>query len=120
MGSGTTKDPRHESPSVPVGRHGRPTREVRGVDTLRAMLLLLSPAKTLDYDSPLPDAVVAARAALKPVATAPQYADRAADLISALRTRSIADIAAQFGEVKLEEELKMKNEFELMKNRVIN
>lgn len=58
------------------------------------MLLLLSPAKSLDYESPLPDAVVAARSALKPAATAPQYADRAADLIETLRTRSVADIAA--------------------------
>jgi cytoplasmic iron level regulating protein YaaA (DUF328/UPF0246 family) len=58
------------------------------------MLLLLSPAKTLDYDSPLPDAVVTARATLRPAATAPQYAAHAADLISTLRTKSVADIAA--------------------------
>ena len=56
------------------------------------MLLLLSPAKTLDYDSPLPDAVVAARAALRPAATAPQYATQAAALIRTLRTKSVADI----------------------------
>ncbi len=58
------------------------------------MLLLLSPAKTLDYDSPLPDAVVAARAELRPAATAPRYAAQAADLIGTLRRRSVADIAA--------------------------
>jgi cytoplasmic iron level regulating protein YaaA (DUF328/UPF0246 family) len=58
------------------------------------MLLLLSPAKTLDYDSPLPDAVVAARAALRPAATAPRYAAHAADLITTLRRKSVADVAA--------------------------
>ena len=58
------------------------------------MLLLLSPAKTLDYDSPLPGAVLAARAALRPAATAPQYAAQAAELIRTLRTKSVADIAA--------------------------
>jgi cytoplasmic iron level regulating protein YaaA (DUF328/UPF0246 family) len=57
------------------------------------MLLLLSPAKTLDYESPLPDPVQAARAALKPAATAPQYAARAAELIGVLRQQSVADIA---------------------------
>jgi cytoplasmic iron level regulating protein YaaA (DUF328/UPF0246 family) len=57
------------------------------------MLLLLSPAKTLDYDSPLPEPVLEARAGLKPAATAPQYAARAADLIATLRTKSVADIA---------------------------
>jgi len=57
------------------------------------MLLLLSPAKTLDYESPLPEAVVATRAALRPAATAPQYAAQAAQLIDALRTQSVADIA---------------------------
>jgi len=58
------------------------------------MLLLLSPAKTLDYDSPLPDAVVAARASLRPAATAPRYAAQAAELIETLRTKSVAEIAA--------------------------
>lgn len=57
------------------------------------MLLLLSPAKSLDYESPLPEPVQAARAALKPAATAPQYAAQAAELIALLRTRSVADIA---------------------------
>ena len=58
------------------------------------MLLLLSPAKTLDDESPLPQAVVAARAGLRAPATAPRYADRAAELIATLRTKSVADIAA--------------------------
>jgi cytoplasmic iron level regulating protein YaaA (DUF328/UPF0246 family) len=58
------------------------------------MLILLSPAKTLDYDSPLPEAVVAARAALRPAATAPHYAAQAAELIATLRTKSVADISA--------------------------
>jgi cytoplasmic iron level regulating protein YaaA (DUF328/UPF0246 family) len=58
------------------------------------MLLLLSPAKTLDYDSPLPEAVAEARAALRPAATAPQYAAQAADLITTLRTKSVAEVAA--------------------------
>ena len=58
------------------------------------MLLLLSPAKSLDYESPLPEPVLAARAALKPAATAPQYAAQAARLIATLCTKSVADIAA--------------------------
>ncbi|HEX7686598.1 MAG TPA: peroxide stress protein YaaA [Burkholderiaceae bacterium] len=58
------------------------------------MLLLLSPAKTLDYESPLPEAVVAARAALRPAATAPQYPKDSAELIAALRGKSVAEVAA--------------------------
>jgi uncharacterized protein len=58
------------------------------------MLLLLSPAKSLDYDSPLPEPVLAARAVLKPAATAPQYAAQAAELIATLRTKTVGDIAA--------------------------
>ncbi len=61
--------------------------------TLPGMLLLLSPAKSLDYESPLPEPVLAARAALKPAATAPQYAAQAAELITTLRTKSVAEIA---------------------------
>jgi len=57
------------------------------------MLLLLSPAKSLDYESPLPEPVQAARAGLKPAATAPQYAAQAAELIQVLRTKTVADIA---------------------------
>ena len=37
--------------------------------------------------------MLAARAALKPAATAPQYAGEAAELIAALRTKSVADVA---------------------------
>ena len=57
------------------------------------MLLLLSPAKSLDYESPLPEPVLAARAGLKPAATAPQYAAQAAELICVMRTKTVADIA---------------------------
>jgi cytoplasmic iron level regulating protein YaaA (DUF328/UPF0246 family) len=58
------------------------------------MLLLLSPAKTLDYESPLPEPVLQARSGLAPAATAPQYRARAADLIATLRKKSVADVAA--------------------------
>jgi len=57
------------------------------------MLLLLSPAKSLDYESPLPEPVLAAREGLRPAATAPQYAAQAAELISLLRTKTVDDIA---------------------------
>jgi cytoplasmic iron level regulating protein YaaA (DUF328/UPF0246 family) len=57
------------------------------------MLLLLSPAKSLDYESPLPEPVLAARAGLKPAATAPHYAAQATQLIATLRTKSVADVA---------------------------
>jgi cytoplasmic iron level regulating protein YaaA (DUF328/UPF0246 family) len=57
------------------------------------MLLLLSPAKTLDYQSPLPEAVTQARDALRSAATAPRYAEQARALIDVLRTKSVADIA---------------------------
>jgi uncharacterized protein len=50
------------------------------------MLFLLSPAKTLDYDSPVPSA-------LRQAATRPLYADRAAELIALLRAKSAASIA---------------------------
>lgn len=48
------------------------------------MLLLLSPAKTLDYESPLPEVD----------ATAPKYAKRAAELIDLLRTHDAVELAA--------------------------
>ena len=51
------------------------------------MLLLLSPAKTLDYDSPVP-APVAKRA------TEPVFADQAAELIAVLRKKTAAQVAA--------------------------
>ena len=51
------------------------------------MLLLLSPAKTLDYETPLPDALQAA-------ATEPLFADQAAALIQVLRKKSQRQVAA--------------------------
>ena len=51
------------------------------------MLFLLSPAKSLDYETPVP-------AALARVATDPQFIERSAELIDTLRRRSVADIAA--------------------------
>lgn len=48
------------------------------------MLLLLSPAKTLDYESPLPEVD----------ATAPKYAKRAAELIDLLRAHDADELAA--------------------------
>ncbi|CAD5373606.1 conserved hypothetical protein [Rubrivivax sp. A210] len=51
------------------------------------MLLLLSPAKTLDYESPLPAPVFAA-------ATEPLFADQASALIAVLRRKSVRQVAA--------------------------
>ncbi|MBX3607855.1 MAG: peroxide stress protein YaaA [Piscinibacter sp.] len=51
------------------------------------MLFLLSPAKTLDYDTPVPDAVLAE-------ATRPQYVGQAHELIEVLRPKSPAQVAA--------------------------
>jgi uncharacterized protein len=51
------------------------------------MLMLLSPAKTLDYDTRVP-ATVARRA------TDPLFADQAAELIALLRRRSAGEVAA--------------------------
>lgn len=50
------------------------------------MLFLLSPAKTLDYESPMP-------AGLARRATMPRYVDEAAALIDTLRRRSVPEIA---------------------------
>lgn len=50
------------------------------------MLFLLSPAKTLDYDTAVP-------APVQRHATDPLYADRAAELIATLRRRSAAQVA---------------------------
>ena len=50
------------------------------------MLLLLSPAKTLDFDTPVP-------AALRKKTTEPLYADAAAALIAELRKKSPAQVA---------------------------
>ncbi len=52
-----------------------------------AMLFVLSPAKTLDYETPVPDDVAA-------LATSPRYASRAAELIAILRRQSHAQVAA--------------------------
>ncbi len=51
------------------------------------MLVLLSPAKTLDYESPVPPAVLAR-------ATEPLFADQAAALIQLLRKKSPRAVAA--------------------------
>ena len=51
------------------------------------MLILLSPAKTLDYDTPVP-------APLRRKATEPDFTERAAALIDVLRTKTPAQVAA--------------------------
>ena len=51
------------------------------------MLFLLSPAKTLDYDTPVP-------APVRKKATEPLFSARAAELIAVLRKKSPAQIAA--------------------------
>jgi cytoplasmic iron level regulating protein YaaA (DUF328/UPF0246 family) len=51
------------------------------------MMYFLSPAKTLDYETPTPPEVAA-------LATTPQYIARAAELIGLLRTSTPAEIAA--------------------------
>ena len=51
------------------------------------MLYLLSPAKSLDYETPVPPRVARA-------ATEPQFLPRSAELIEVLRQRSAAEIAA--------------------------
>lgn len=51
------------------------------------MLFLISPAKTLDYHTSVPEEILAG-------ATRPQYADRAAELIEVLRPQTPAQIAA--------------------------
>jgi cytoplasmic iron level regulating protein YaaA (DUF328/UPF0246 family) len=53
---------------------------------IAGMLLLLSPAKTLDYDSPVPEAVTER-------AEPPAFVDRSAELITVLRRKSADDIA---------------------------
>jgi uncharacterized protein len=50
------------------------------------MLFLLSPAKTLDYDTPVP-------AALRRKASAPLFSERAAELIGVLRRHSATQVA---------------------------
>jgi cytoplasmic iron level regulating protein YaaA (DUF328/UPF0246 family) len=51
------------------------------------MLYLLSPAKSLDYDSPTP-------AAVAKMATEPAFVDHSTELIGLLRRRSVAEVAA--------------------------
>ena len=51
------------------------------------MLFLLSPAKTLDYDTPTP-------AAIARLATLPAFRSRSAELIDLLKRKSVDDIAA--------------------------
>ena len=51
------------------------------------MLFLLSPAKTLNYETPVPAPVMRR-------ATEPAYSARAAELIALLRAKSAADVAA--------------------------
>ena len=50
------------------------------------MLYLLSPAKSLDYDTPLPKRIAA-------IATEPSFPERSAELIAVLREKSAAQIA---------------------------
>jgi uncharacterized protein len=54
------------------------------------MLFLLSPAKTLDYDTPVPPA-------LRDAATRPLFSDRAGELIALLRPKSTASIGRLMG-----------------------
>lgn len=50
------------------------------------MLYLLSPAKSLDYETPVPDA-------LKPLISQPQFTAQSSELIQVLKTQTPADIA---------------------------
>ena len=51
------------------------------------MLFLISPAKTLDYETPVPTEVAA-------LATRPRFVKEAAALIEVLKTKSAQDIAS--------------------------
>jgi len=51
------------------------------------MLYLLSPAKSLDYETPVPEAVAR-------LATEPQFIPQSSELIKVLKTKSAADIGA--------------------------
>ena len=53
---------------------------------IAAMLYLLSPAKSLDYDTPTPRAVAE-------LATEPLFVERSVELIGLMRQRSVADVA---------------------------
>ena len=50
------------------------------------MLFLLSPAKSLDYETPVPPAVAE-------LATTPQYTARSTELIEVLRRKTPAQVA---------------------------
>jgi uncharacterized protein len=51
------------------------------------MLFVISPAKSLDYDTPVPPA-------LAPLATRPAFVERSAELIAVLKTKTPAEIAS--------------------------
>lgn len=65
-------------------RAGLVTLRVLSFLPLRAMLFLLSPAKSLDYDTP----------AHVSTHTRPQFLDRSAELIEVLRTKTPAEVAS--------------------------
>lgn len=62
------------------------TAALAGSATIGAMLYVISPAKSLDYDTPTPAEVAA-------LAARPQFIPQATELIELLRTKSQADIA---------------------------
>ena len=57
------------------------------------MLFLLSPAKTLDYERPLPAALATVQASARPGAFTPTFTAQAKELIAVLRRQSVADVA---------------------------
>lgn len=59
----------------------------RGAGTLPRVLILLSPAKSLDFSSKLP----------KVASSQPRLLDQAQELVDVMRTRSVADLAALAG-----------------------
>jgi cytoplasmic iron level regulating protein YaaA (DUF328/UPF0246 family) len=66
---------------------GRAPWRAAHLHTLPAMLFLISPAKTLDYDTPVPPR-------LARQATEPLFTDRAAELITVLKPLQTAQVAA--------------------------
>jgi uncharacterized protein len=76
--------PRAEQPARPEAKR---KLKPKPKPKLNPMLFLLSPAKTLDFDTPVPAAV--ARRATEPAFTA-----QAAELVALLRRQSVADVAA--------------------------
>lgn len=67
-----------------------PPRQPVSDATMAPMLFLLSPAKTLDYDTPV-------RAPVSKKATDPLFTDRAAELIDVLRRKTPAQVAGLMG-----------------------